>query len=128
MRYGLKAASLIFIAFFGISFSGCATLITGPNQKISITSIPIDAKVEIDGKDNYRTPVKVKLKRNRDHTLVFTKEGYKDETVKLLHVLSGAIAGNTVIFGIAGLAVDNLSGAQFKLIPTSVHAEMKKNE
>lgn len=128
MRYGFKAAVLILIAFVGVSFSGCATLITGPNQKVSITSDPIDTKVEVDGKDNYATPVKVKLKRNRDHTLVFTKEGYRDETVKLLHVLSGAIAGNTVLFGIAGLAVDNLSGSQFKLIPTSVHAEMKKNE
>jgi len=111
-----------------LSLSGCATLITGPNQKVPVSSNPDGATVQVDEKDTYTTPAKIRLKRNRDHTLTFTKEGYRPETVKLVHTISGAIAGNAVLFGLAGLAADNLSGAQFKLIPTSVHVDMKKTE
>ncbi|MFA5143883.1 MAG: PEGA domain-containing protein [Candidatus Omnitrophota bacterium] len=120
-----------FVLFFLIvvlcvPVSGCATLITGWYQKVPVSSDPGGATVTVDGGEKYITPVKLHLKRNRDYTLCFTKEGYKDETVKLLHVVSGAIAGNAVLFGLAGLAVDNLTGSQFKLIPTKVDIQMKK--
>jgi uncharacterized protein with ATP-grasp and redox domains len=116
----------LFAGLVLLSLSGCATLITGPNQKVPVTSDPSDASVLVDSKDTYTTPAKLRLKRNHDHVLVFSKEGYLEETVKLTHTISGAIAGNTVLFGLAGLAIDNLSGAQFKLLPTSVHVNMKR--
>jgi hypothetical protein len=109
-----------------IAASGCATIITGWYQKVPVTSEPDGATVQVDGTEKFITPTKLHLKRNHDHALVFTKDGYTNETVILSHVISGAIAGNAVIFGLAGLAVDNLSGSQFKLIPTKVHVELKK--
>ena len=110
-----------------ISSSGCATIITGWYQKVPVSSDPPGATVQVDGDEKYITPAKLHLKRNRDHMLLITKDGYREETVKLLHVISGAIAGNAVVFGLAGLAIDNLTGAQFKLNPTEVHVNLKKS-
>ena len=126
--YMNRIIASIAILAFSLSASGCATLITGPSQKIQVSSNPAGATVQVDEKLSYITPVKIKLKRNRDHVLVFKKEGYEDQAVKLLHVLSGAVCGNVVLFGLAGLAADNLSGAQFKLVPGSVHAELRKSQ
>ncbi|MDO8525794.1 MAG: PEGA domain-containing protein [Candidatus Omnitrophota bacterium] len=117
----------ILIAVFSLSLSGCATIITGWYQKVPVSSDPTGATVQVDGLEQYVTPAKLRLKRNRDHALVFTKDGYTEEAIKLTHVISGAIAGNAVLFGLAGLAIDNLSGSQFKLIPTKVHVELKKS-
>ncbi|MDD5136224.1 MAG: PEGA domain-containing protein [Candidatus Omnitrophica bacterium] len=121
-----KVIVVLSIVFLGVSASGCATLITGWYQKVPVSSDPQGAAVQVDGGEKYTTPTKLHLKRNRDYTLLFTKEGYRDETVKLMHVVSGAIAGNAVLFGLAGLAVDNLTGSQFKLIPVKVEVRMKK--
>lgn len=120
----MLTAVLIMVA--GLYLSGCATIVTGPYQKVQVTSEPSGAEVKVDDKESYQTPAKIRLKRNRDHVLVFMKEGYREQTVKLLHVLSGAVCGNAVLGGLAGLAADNLSGAQFKLIPVRVHVNMEK--
>ena len=123
MKRSICCAAAFFLV---ISSSGCATLITGWYQKVPVSSDPAGAIVQVDGKDKYVTPAKLHLKRNHDHTLLFTKDGYKDETVTLMHVVSGAIAGNAVVFGLAGLAVDNLTGSQFKLLPLKIDVKMKK--
>jgi len=121
------AAIIISVLFLTISSSGCATIITGTSQKVPVSSDPAGATVRVDGKKTYTTPVRIKLERKKDHLLLFAKEGYENEEVKLLHTISGAIAGNAALFGIAGLLVDNYTGAQYKLIPTKVHVSMKKS-
>ena len=121
-----KVIGILLIIFLGVSASGCATLITGWYQKVPVSSDPQGATVQVDGGEKYVTPTKLHLKRNHDHTLLFTKDGYRSETVTLMHVVSGAIAGNAVVFGLAGLAVDNLTGSQFKLLPLKVDVQMKK--
>ncbi len=119
---------LIFISFIALSLSGCATIITGSHQKVPVSSEPSGATVRVDDKDEYVTPARIRLRRNTDHQLVFTKDGYAQETVKLAHVISGAFCGNVFLFGPVGMGLDSISGAQFKLVPTQVHVELKKKE
>lgn len=120
-----KIAVVIFIGI-SISLTGCATIITGTYQKVDISSDPSGAAVQVDGKDNYTTPVKVKLDRSSDHTLFFTREGYNSQTIKLLHVISGAFCGNILLWGPLGMGFDALTGAEYKLIPEKVHVTMEK--
>jgi hypothetical protein len=82
----------------------------------------------VDGKESAVTPVKLRLERRRDHVLVFTKEGYTEETVKILHVISEAVCANTLLFGPLGWAVDALNGCQYKLVPDKVHVEMEEKK
>jgi hypothetical protein len=119
----MQVALIITVAF---SMSGCATIMTGPTQKIPISSNPSGATVQVDGQTTFVTPATVTLERKNDHILVFTKEGYNQQTVTLLHVISGAVCGNIILGGLIGWGVDAMTGAQFKLVPTTVHVEMQK--
>lgn len=119
---------ILIVVLLSVSLSGCATIMTGIYQKVPVSSVPDGVTFQVDGKDFQNTPVKVRLRRYRDHVLTFTKDGYKSQTIKLLHVMSGAFCGNVFLGGPVGMAIDSWSGAQFKLVPGSVHVEMEKDE
>lgn len=108
--------------------TGCATVMCGPNQKVSVSSDPTNAVVNVDGTSSYETPTTVNLARKTDHTLIFTKEGYRQERIVLMHVISGAVAGNILAGGLIGWGVDAMTGSQFKLVPETVHVVMRKAE
>lgn len=118
------------IAIFAVTTSGCATIINGTSQKIQVTSDPAGANVQVDEKSSYATPVRLRLERRRDHTLIFSKEGYEKQTVKLMHVISEVVVGNTLLGGPLGWVFDIFAGTQYKLVPNPVHVELKaaKNE
>lgn len=106
--------------------SGCASITCGPNQRVPVSTNPTGATVEVDGEGSYKTPTTLKLRRKTDHNLIFTKEGYETKHVLLMHVISGAVAGNILLGGLIGWGVDAMTGAQFKLVPESVHVEMQR--
>gem|GEM_PF-1155908 len=121
-----KAINIILLAGFSFYMTGCATIMTGPTQKIPVSSNPTGATVQVDGQSTFITPAAITLERKTDHILVFTKEGYNQETVRILHVISGAVCGNILLGGLIGWGVDAMTGAQFKLVPENVTVEMKK--
>jgi hypothetical protein len=109
-----------------IFLSSCATVITGSTQKIPVTSNPSNALARIDGSLCATTPTVFKLDRNTDHVVEISKEGYKTTTIILRKALSGATSGNFLGLGSAGVAVDALSGSEYKLIPEKVDVTLTK--
>jgi uncharacterized protein YceK len=107
-----------------LTTSGCASIVNGSNQHVSLTSNPSKATVSIDGQTEVTTPATVNLARKRDHSLLFSKEGYEDKQVTVMHVLSAAVAGNIIAGGLIGWGVDAATGAQYKLVPETVHVEL----
>lgn len=120
-----KAVPASLIALFVISLSGCATILNGTSQKIQVSSEPAGTIIQVDGKDSYVTPAKLRLERRHDHVLLFTKEGYENQTVRLTHVLSEAVCGNLFLCGPLGWVFDIFAGTQYKLIPNPVKVELK---
>ena len=57
-------------------FQGCGTIINGSRQTIPITSNPIGAKITVDRINEGNTPLKIKLSRDTDHTILIEKQGY----------------------------------------------------
>lgn len=110
-----------------LNISGCATIINGTSQKIQATSNPPGAMVMVDDANSYLTPVKLRLERRRDHVLTFTKDGYESQTVRMMHVISEAVVGNTLLGGPLGWVFDIFAGTQYKLMPNPIHVELKKN-
>lgn len=106
--------------------AGCATIINGTSQKIQVSSEPSGAVVSVDGKDSHTTPVKLRLERRKDHTLLFAKDGYEVQNVRMTHVLSEAVCGNLFLGGPLGWIFDIFAGTQYKLIPNPVHVELQK--
>lgn len=122
----MRKVSLVLILFlFSVYLCGCATILNGTSQKIPVLSEPAGATVTVDSKNVYTVPVKLRLERRRDHTLVFTKDGFDARTVNVMHVLSESVCGNTLLFGPLGWVFDIFAGTQYKLVPDKINVELK---
>ena len=123
----LRSRVLLFFALCLslICLCGCATILNGTSQKTPVSSDPSGAMVTVDSKDVYTTPAKLRLERRRDHALVFTKDGFDAQTVKVTHVLSESVVGNTLLFGPLGWVFDIFAGTQYKLVPDRIDIELK---
>jgi len=119
----------------GSMSTGCASLISGSSQVVSLSSSPPGATVDVvskKGKVIYSgtTPAMVSLKRGRgyfagaDLKLRVSKDGYDPRELPIKNSLNPWYLGNIVFGGLIGLlVVDPLTGAMFAL-PDSVHADL----
>ena len=120
-----KISFVLTVFLSSVYLCGCATILNGTSQKIQVSSEPAGAEVTVDSKNIYTTPVKVRLERRRDHTLVITKDGFDARTVNVMHVLSESVCGNTLLFGPLGWVFDIFAGTQYKLVPDRIDVELK---
>ncbi len=105
--------------------SGCATITRGTTEVLVVETQPPGADVRINPTGtNRRTPCSVELKRKRNYMLQIERAGYEPVTVNVLSEVSGAgaagMAGNVILGGLIGVAVDAASGATKKLTPNPV--------
>ena len=72
------------------------------------------------------------LKRKGEYVVRIEKEGYQTVEVKILHETAGGgaagIAGNVLISGLIGVAVDSSSGATQDLAPNPIEVNLQKAE
>ena len=110
---GLAAVSMLLPA--------CATVTRGTSQKYVIQSTPAQAQVVLSTGQKCTTPCKLKLKRKHSFTAHFTKPGYQPLTAQVKSKFSGggaaAGAGNLLMGGIIGGAIDGSNGAMNNLTP-----------
>jgi len=114
--------TLLLVSVFG---SGCATIIHGTTQNIPVSSVPTGAKVTVDQSTAYTTPTVLELARGENHNLQVSLEGYHTEAMTLQSVTSGAVMGNLIAGGLIGWGVDAASGAQYRLVPESLHITLR---
>jgi hypothetical protein len=100
--------------------SGCATIVSGTTQKLSVTTQPSGAIAKVDNNITAQTPGTFTLERRSDHTIEISKEGYKTATVLIKRTFNGMATGNVLIGGIIGGGIDAASGATNKLIPERI--------
>ena len=119
----------ISILGFSILFTGCATLLTGTTQRVSIDSNPQGAEIIIDGQKQGKTPAKVKLDRELNAFIDGGKEiqlelgGYKKDGYELDAELNPVSIIN--LFNILFWGIDAATGAitrydsysNFEMIP-----------
>ncbi len=107
-------------------FSGCATIVSGTNQKINVMSMPSDAVAKVDNNLSAKTPTMFTLERKSDHTIEISKEGYKTAVVMIRRSVNGMAFGNALFGGVIGVGVDMASGANLKLIPERVNVVLEE--
>lgn len=138
----IKVVSLICL----LLLAGCATIINGPTQEISITSNPPGATITANDSHNeyqvIKTPGKLRLKRSKPAVLVAQLTGYQTIEKELksnysLFWMAGDISlgywafppsGVGIPCGAAILLVDTLSGSCFDLETNKVHFELISNK
>lgn len=123
-RKSLYFAVLILAVVF---WQGCATIMHGSTQQVTVNSTPVGANVLVDGGMRFKTPAAIMLSRKDTHTIEISMDGYQTETVDIKRVLSGAMAGNILFGGLIGAAVDSSSGAAYRLEPESIQVDLRPN-
>lgn len=107
-----------------LALGGCATVINGTSQDVKFRSDPGGAQVKLTGGQSCTTPCEVSLKRRHDLRADFSKTGFKPAYVLIQSKTGGAMAGNLLLGGIIGGAVDAANGASNHLSPSPVNVKL----
>jgi hypothetical protein len=102
----------------GIVLTGCATIVTSGSQEVTFNSQPDGATVSVNGKVIGKTPITTRLDRKSGQAMVFEKDGYKSQTMRLETTINGWFWGNIVIGGFLGSTTDGVSGAVHQYSPS----------
>jgi hypothetical protein len=122
----MKAGSCLILLALVVCGSGCATLVTGKYQTVTVTSEPTGVKVRAETGEYIETPGQFDLERNKDHVLVATYASAEPQQRQIKHGLQGWFFGNILLGGIIGGIVDLASGSSDRLIPNKVHFDFSK--
>lgn len=113
--------------------SGCATITRGTMDSMVIESTPSNVTATlhtVGGNITCTTPCALQLKRKHPFTVTFTKEGYETVEANVVPRQAGAgsagMAGNVLLGGLIGAAVDGTSGAMKDLNPNPLRVTMVK--
>lgn len=115
---------MLAVVFF---LNGCASIVGKGMYPVTINSHPDEATILIkdeNGKQMYKgkTPTTVTLSPGeayfhpKKYTIVFSKDGYEEQTTEIRADISGWYFGNILFGGLIGLLiVDPLTGKMWKL-------------
>ena len=112
-------------------FSGCATIISGSSQSLSVSSNVSGAKVYIDEEFVGNTPLLITdLKRSKKNKLLtIEKEGYQTSQILLESTVNSVFWVNIFSGGAAfGSTTDYASESMFKYADSNIVVDLvKKN-
>ncbi|MFC1553471.1 PEGA domain-containing protein [candidate division KSB1 bacterium] len=121
--------SILLVAVFTL-FQNCGTIMNGTKQRISITSLPSGADVNVDGIQVGKTPMYYEMKRNKNHFVAVGLPGHAPYETMLKKTGSGWLFGNIVFSygGILGLGIDLMSGGVYKFEKNNIIATLDSDE
>lgn len=111
--------------------SGCASIVNGTTQNVAVTSTPDGAKVTAAGGDKSIeciSPCTMTLKRKYNYSVMVSKDGFKQQTIQLQSVVSGAVAGNIIAGGLIGWGIDAASGGDSRLVPEAINVTLDEEK
>ena len=114
-----------------IVLAGCATIISGRKQDVSIFSEPTAANVSIDGFAYGRTPLMVHMDRGKRHTVKIELEGYEPYGATIGRGFNGWFLLNVPLMpvmavGVIGMVIDFGTGAVYSLSPDEIEASLDR--
>jgi len=144
----MRSIALLTVIAAAAVMCGCATITRGTSQSFVVESDPAGADVtfreaiETDKSGNpkkaqqvfqpstCKTPCAIKAKRKPGFTVTISKEGYETIEATVSSGVSGAggagMAGNVLLGGLIGAAIDGSSGAMNELSPNPLKVTLEK--
>lgn len=125
-RLGVHALALAGLA---LTLPACATVTRGTSQDFKVESTPSGASVTTsNGFACDATPCSFRMPRKDAFTVTLTLPGHDTATAEVTSSMSSgggaALAGNLLIGGVIGGAVDATSGALNDLKPNPLHVTL----
>lgn len=113
-----------------LTLSGCATVTRGTEEALVIESEPSGAQVKLSNGMTGTTPTSFKVKRKDNLIVTVSKKGYETASINVTSQVAGAggaaMAGNVLVGGIIGAAVDASTGAMNELKPNPVKITLNR--
>ncbi|MBV9570723.1 MAG: hypothetical protein JO056_05735 [Alphaproteobacteria bacterium] len=118
----MKSTAFAAVAALGIALSGCATIVDGTTQSVSVTTTPEGgascALTNSQGTWYVTSPGSTTVHKTKtDLDVTCNKAGYKAGHVMAVSHFTGKTAGNLIFGGLVGAGVDAASGANFHYDP-----------
>ncbi len=118
-RFGVRALALVGAA---LSLPACATITRGTSQTFTVESTPPGAHVSTsNGFACEATPCTFRMPRKDAFRATVSMDGYVTQDHDIASRVSGSggagFAGNILVGGVIGMAVDGTSGAMNDLTP-----------
>jgi hypothetical protein len=110
----------IFIPLLVLACTGCASIIKGNNENITINSLETGTVIYVDGAARGKDSAFVNVKKGPLHNIRVEKEGCQPvtgETGKSFDATS--LLGIFIDFGLISIPIDLISGAAWKVEPTT---------
>jgi hypothetical protein len=117
LQLGALAAAAVLAA-------GCASIVKGTTQTITVSSNVDGADVYLDGLKVGTTPFAGPVPKSKA-TLMVQKAGYKTVSVSLSTSLEPIFWGNIITGGTLGSLTDFASGAAYQYAPASYQVDLK---
>ena len=112
--------------------AGCASATRGWTEQIAVSSTQSGVVATVAGNGDpieCVTPCAVTVRRNSEITITMQKPGYETEVVTLTKEIAATgaagFAGNLLLGGVPGMAVDAASGAALEHKPNPVIVTMR---
>ena len=96
-----------------VVLAGCATMVFGTEQEVSVNTNPIGASVQFSNGVSCSSPCSIKAKRDQSLLITISKSGCQTQTVTMIPTLSG---GGVILGGI----IDYGTGAVYNLQPNPI--------
>ena len=117
------------VLFFSCSLTGCASIVTGQNQVVSVETTPHkEASCELSNDKGKwfisSTPGTVTINRSSEDLLVICTKGTLKATHSAKSYTKGMAFGNILVGGIIGAAVDCGTGSAYDY-PSVINVQMK---
>ncbi|CAI2719229.1 PEGA domain-containing protein [Nitrospina watsonii] len=104
--------------------SGCATLVEGSTQTISVNSNVQGAEVLFNGQPIGVTPLTALVPKGKNATIVVKKEGYQAQTIAATTKITTAFWGNIITGGLLGSTTDLVSKSAYEYAPNNYYANL----
>lgn len=126
----MKKLTIALLACAALSISACATITRGSDDVLVVETTPSGAAVSTsNGFSCKSTPCSLKMPRKSELVVTIEKPKCKSIQVPVTHKTadSGAagVAGNVLVGGLIGLAVDAGTGASQDLTPNPVKVALE---
>lgn len=97
----MKLRTMMALLCSAILVSGCATVVRGTEQQVSINTQPIGATLQFSNGQSCSSPCTITVPRNQTLTIQIMREGCQTQTASMIPTLAGAgvILGGIVDYG-----------------------------
>lgn len=114
----MKLSAIAAVAALGVALSGCATIVDGTHQSVSVNTTPVqDSQCTLTNSQGtwyLKSPGSVEVHKTKtDLHIACTHEGYQPGDMVAVSKFGGATFGNIIAGGIIGAGVDAASGANY---------------